>query len=103
MLAMEEHVECQPAAVFEWDDHNVEHIARHGVTPEEAEDALGDPRRVGAGAYSTEDEQRWAAIGATQTGRVLVVIFTVRPNGPWVITARDATEREKRRYSRGRK
>jgi len=31
----------------DWDDANVEHIARHGITPEEAEEVLLDRRRIG--------------------------------------------------------
>jgi hypothetical protein len=31
---------------FDWDEANTAHIARHGVRPEEAEEALTDPRRL---------------------------------------------------------
>ena len=31
---------------FDWDDDNVEHIARHGVAPWEAEEAALDPEGV---------------------------------------------------------
>jgi hypothetical protein len=40
--------------VFDWDDANEEHLARHGVTPEEAEEALTDPRRIGKPAHAVE-------------------------------------------------
>src|SRR5215213_7765115 len=33
------------ASMFEWDDRNTAHIARHNVTPREAEEAMADPRR----------------------------------------------------------
>ena len=53
-----QHQRIYSAAVeFEWDEANEEHIARHGVTPEEAEEALTDPRRIGAPAYNTESKQ----------------------------------------------
>jgi hypothetical protein len=33
--------------VFEWDEHNIEHMAQHDVEPWEAEDAAYDPERIG--------------------------------------------------------
>jgi uncharacterized DUF497 family protein len=86
--------------VFDWDEHNVEHIARHRVEPEEAEEAILDPRRVGVPAYSTEDERRLGFIGATEAGRVLFVVITRRGPSWRVVTARDATDRARRRYHR---
>jgi hypothetical protein len=38
--------------MFDWDDANIRHIAAHGVEPEEAEEALTDPRRVPGTAYN---------------------------------------------------
>jgi uncharacterized DUF497 family protein len=63
---------------FDWDEANEEHIALHGVTPEEAEEALTDTHRVGAPAYNTPNERRQAALGATLDGRVLYVVYTLR-------------------------
>jgi uncharacterized DUF497 family protein len=62
--------------MFDWDDANADHIARHDVRPKEAEEVLTDPRRVGMPAYNTPNETRWAMIGATLEGRLLFVIFT---------------------------
>jgi uncharacterized DUF497 family protein len=85
---------------FDWDDDNIEHIARHGVEPWEAEDAMLDPDRVGASARNVPGERRFAVVGATESGRVLFVVFTRRERGIRVITARDANDSEKRRYRR---
>lgn len=85
---------------FEWDDANVGHIARHGVTPAEAEEALLDPRRLGMQAYQVKGEPRWAALGGTEAGRVLFVVYTKRGPNIRVITARDAERDERRRYRR---
>ena len=87
--------------MFEWDDANEAHIARHGVSPEEVEEALLDRRRIGVPAYAVERETRWAAIGSTEQGRILCVVFTRRAERVRVITARDATSAETRRYSGG--
>jgi len=85
---------------FDWDEANHAHIAAHGLAPE-VEDALLDPERVGAPAYNVERERRWAAVGATQAGRALLVVFTLRSGPVRVITARDARRAERRRYHRG--
>ena len=85
---------------FDWDEANERHLARHGVTPEEAEEALTDPRRLGAPAYDIEGELRRAFLGATTDGRVLFVVTTLRRGSVRVITARDATLAQRRRYRR---
>jgi len=86
---------------FDWDEANETHVAAHGVEPDEVEDGLLDPDRVGASAYDVGGERRWAAVGATQAGRVLFVVFTVRSGAVRVIAARDAGRAERRRYRRG--
>lgn len=85
---------------FDWDDENIKHIARHEVEPWEAEEALLDTGRVGTPAYNVRGETRWAALGATEAGRVLFVVFTGRSGKVRVVTAGDAVNREKRRYRR---
>lgn len=73
-------------APFDWDDANVEHIARHGVSPEEAEEALRDERRQVTRARSGV-ERRWNVIGATSSGRLLSVIYAQRRSAIRVVTA----------------
>ncbi len=81
---------------FEWDDRNEEHLAAHGVDPSEAEEVL---RRE-----SLEEEGRGAlrlAWGTTSFGRHLLVVFAPRGAGAArVITARDMSPREKKRFRR---
>jgi uncharacterized protein len=85
-------------SLFRWNQHNVEHIARHGVEPEEAEyvvkhPARGFPRREGQGKYRV-----W---GQTFAGRFLQVAYIFSPPGVvYVIHARDLTDQEKRRLRR---
>lgn len=83
---------------FEWDEDNGDHIARHGVEPWEAEEAIADGGRA---SLSARGENRAGVIGMTEDGRVLVVIVE-RQAGPVrrVVTARGATENEKRIYRR---
>ena len=89
-----------PEMEFEWDDANEEHIAEHGIMPDEAEEALSDAHRKNQPAYNTPTERRRGVLGATEDGRILVVIYTYRRGAIRVVTARDANEAERRRYRR---
>lgn len=87
---------------FEWDEDNADHIARHRVETWEAEEAVADGERA---PFSVRGGDRAGAIGVTEDGRVLVVIVErVEREGAGrirrVVTARDATENEKRIYGR---
>jgi uncharacterized DUF497 family protein len=62
------------------------------------EEAFYDPRRIARSAYNTPAERRSAIIGATTAGRLLFVVFTLREGLVRVVTARDATPAERRRY-----
>ena len=91
---------------FEWNRANVLHIAEHNVEPEEAEDAVSDPRRIHDDANQIAGQpRRYAIIGKTDGGRILFVVFH-RTAASWaqvrVISAREADEDEKRRYRRRR-
>lgn len=86
---------------FDWDAHNEEHVARHAVEPWEAEEAFADRRRVSAPAYqASSGEKRQAFTGKTEDGRLLTVIVTKRGERFRVVTARDASEGERRKYRR---
>jgi hypothetical protein len=89
--------------LFDWDDANVEHVRHHGVEPPKAEEGLGDPRRIRADAYRQGGELRQAFLGATTRGRVLMVVVTRRAGRIRVVTAHDATDRQRRRYRRRRR
>jgi uncharacterized DUF497 family protein len=81
---------------FLWDDENVSHIARHGVSPEEAEETLGREPTVRKSRFG-----RYVAVGPTEAGRFLLVVFRQLGSGVVrIITARDATVKERRAYGR---
>lgn len=82
--------------MFDWDEHNLDHIARHGVDPVEAEDAVLAPSRVSFPAKLG----RVGFIGMTENGRMLVVILDRRRSLWRVITARGASPNEKKSYRR---
>lgn len=85
---------------FDWDEWNLDHIAQHAVTADEAEEAYNDPRKRGVPAYDTPTEQRWAVLGTTAAGRLLYLVYTRRGLAVRIITARDTDKAEKRRYRR---
>lgn len=89
--------------MFDWDDATIDHLRRHGIEPEDVAEAFADARRVGVAVYSTASEARRGTLGATQAGRVLVVVTTKRANRTRVVTARDANPEEKRRYRKREK
>lgn len=58
----------------EWDDDNVEHIARHGVEPEEVEEIIYEdcyPSWIVRGRRRVVHEARWRLYGQTCAGRYL--------------------------------
>lgn len=85
--------------IFRWNDWNVQHIARHGVTPEEAEDVV----RAASPPYPEyRGDGKWIVIGQSRVGLYLQVIF-IEDNDQgtlYVIHARPLTDTEKRRYRR---
>lgn len=61
---------------FDWDDGNWPKCGKHGVSREEIEQVL-----VGAPAVLADphpDEPRTKAIGRTQAGRYVFLVFTLR-------------------------
>ena len=86
---------------FRWNDHNVEHIARHGVEIDEAEYVVEHPD---SGFPRAESEGKYLVWGQTAVGRYLQVVYIFSPaNMVYVIHARDLDEQEKRRLRRRRK
>ena len=62
---------------FDWDEQNENHLAKHGITRSDAEDVLSG-NHILLEFQMEENEQRWVAVGATRSGRILNIVFTVR-------------------------
>jgi uncharacterized DUF497 family protein len=82
---------------FVWDDRNVEHIARHRVEPEEVEEVFTEQPLI-----RRARDGRYLALGRTEAGRLLAVVFVRLPAGRQlrVITARDMNSAERDDYRR---
>lgn len=76
------------------------HIYDHGVTEEEVEEVLENPGEARPGR-----EGSWVAIGATEAGRILRVIYSPDPNAQsvFVITAYDLRGKPLAAYRRRRR
>jgi len=82
---------------FEWDDNNIEHIARHGVAPDEVEDvAFEDDPWIRKGRKGTR-----YMLGYTIAGRYLFVVYVPKRKGiVRVITSMDMDDKTKRLYKK---
>lgn len=85
---------------FEWDDGNAEKSwARHRVSRSESEQVFfNQPFIVHEDPLHSDAEDRFYALGQTDSGRELFVVFTLRGELIRVISARDMTPKERRRY-----
>ena len=94
---------------FEWDIHKEKsNIRKHGVTFEQASYVFADPFSLNRyDEEHSEDEERWVLLGQSLHQTLLIVIHTFRDeNGQEIvriISARKATEKEKKAYQRRRK
>lgn len=85
-------------SIFDWDDANIGHIAEHDITPEEAEEVLlGDPLEMDC-ETGDNGEDRWTYAGETNRSKILQVVITLRGEKIRVVTAFEATRRDKLLY-----
>lgn len=88
--------------MFEWDAGNESELLKHGVTPDEAEEACADACALERPAYERAGERREATVGQTLQGRVLTVVYTRRGAAIRIITAYPTRGRLRRQYLEGR-
>jgi uncharacterized DUF497 family protein len=83
---------------FRWIDWNRDHIAEHGVDPEEAEMAVRNAKPP----FPEEiEDDKWMTKGPGIGGRFLQVIYLLDADDTiFVIHARPLTEREKKKLRR---
>ncbi len=86
---------------FEWDEGNKDkNWLKHQVRQTEAEEVFFDVHKKLAkdAVHSTANESRYLLLGKTKSGRLLLVVFTVRDDNIRVISARDAHKKERPLY-----
>jgi hypothetical protein len=84
---------------FEWDDAKARsNLRKHGVDFADATTAVEDQSALTMRDEASADEDRWITLGVDLIGRVLVVVWTWRAESIRLISAREATPRERRQY-----
>jgi len=85
---------------FLWDEGNVLKIwVKHRVTAAECEQIFFNrPLIVVEDLVHSQVEERLYALGQTDAGRLLLVVFTFRRNLIRVISARDMSKKERKEY-----
>jgi uncharacterized protein len=85
---------------FEWDEGNsLKNWEKHGVSPGECEQIFFNiPLIPGHDEQHSEQETRFFALGHTDAGRSLFVVFTIRHGRIRVISARNMNRKERKVY-----
>ena len=71
---------------FDWDEANVSHIARHGITPRECEEAYRNGPMV-IEHQKRKREHRRLCLGETDVARLLTFVITEREGKIRFVTA----------------
>jgi uncharacterized DUF497 family protein len=85
---------------FQWDQGNLEkNWVKHGVSPLECEQLFfNQPLVVAPDLKHSHCEERFYALGRTDSDRFLFVVFTVRAQKLRIISARDMNRKERNIY-----
>lgn len=88
---------------FEWDQNKAaQNFSRHGVSFDEAKTIFNDPLYVDFfDPDHSHNEQRYIIIGQSVKKRLLLVAYTERENKIRLISAREATQKERKDYEEG--
>lgn len=92
--------DLQSGVGFEWDEGNEgKNWEKHKVSDAECEEAFfNDPLLASADPERSETEPRYFVLGRTDADRHLFAAFTIRGNLIRVISARNMTRKELRKY-----
>jgi uncharacterized DUF497 family protein len=93
---------------FEWDEGKAAaNLAKHGVDFMDAMSVMLDPLAMTRmDDEHSNEEERWASLGHTAKGQLLLVVHTFNTTGIHtalvrLISARAATRREREQYEQG--
>jgi len=84
---------------FEWDEANVEHVGRHGISPDEVFAVFAN-EAIDLSYEAVGGEDRWTSIGHTDGLRILVIVWTIRGESIRPVTAFDPGKRLAAEYYR---
>ncbi len=87
-------------SLYEWDEDKAkENLRKHKVDFKEAETVFDDPLSITVSDPDhSEEEERFIDIGISKKKRVLAVVYTERRKKIRIISAREATRSERKKY-----
>ena len=87
-------------SLYEWDEDKAkENLRKHKVDFKEAETVFDDPLSITVSDPDhSEEEERFIDIGISKKRRVLAVVYTERRKKIRIISAREATRAERKKY-----
>jgi uncharacterized DUF497 family protein len=85
---------------FEWDEANIKkNRLKHKVEFKECEEVfLNEPIKIFKDIKHSQKESRYTALGITDRGRKLYLVFTIRNGKIRIVSARDQSRKERRFY-----
>ncbi len=85
---------------FNWNKGNIEKSwVKHKVNFKECEEIFfNEPILIFPDKFHSQKEIRYYALGKTRNNRLLFVAFTIRNNKIRIISARNMSKKEKRKY-----
>ncbi len=88
---------------FEWDENKAgANLSKHLISFVEAKSVFDDPLYIDFyDPDHSDDEDRYIIIGQSQRHRLLIVSYTEHDHGIRLISAREATRREREAYEKG--
>ena len=72
------HIMHRAVAGFDWDAGNLEKCQKHGVSVAEIEGLFARPHTISVDVEHSLAEERLRAIGRTDKGRYVFLVFTIR-------------------------
>ena len=88
---------------YQWNrDKAQSNLEKHGIDFADPVGAFEDNWALTIEEQFIDDEQRFVSLGMDFLGRVIVVVYTFREDGIRIISARNATNSERKAYERKR-
>lgn len=90
---------------FDWDKGNIDkNWLSHNVKPGEIEEIFfNEPLLISSDETHSQNESRFAALGITNEGRKMFLVFTIRETKIRTISARDMSRKERNLYEKYKK
>ena len=86
---------------YEWDEKKASaNLRKHGIDFADAALVLEDEYALTVTDLYSQDEDRFVTTGRDPEGRLLIVVYTWRGERIRLISAREATGRERREYEK---